>query len=777
MITELWRYSFEKQGKDYEIVNREKLLEDDTARYTHFETGESSRPTQPFTFEHDLLKLKVSAGRAALGFLGDDVTMIGIEASGHLTIEPLDDHEKQFFVRQFDAPRLDTAIEAVGIQVDPRNTELLEKAGLAGAADREPDGPALGKDIEELFEQARDMVEDKDRYSPYFYDWVPPEEYEESFALRIKTTDHGWITYSFSPNDPRSIMVAAESNKGFRIAGMRQKIVSIYAKPEVRELDQMVRESMPAFRFIAPHRYDAMFDISADNFIAEMDIDLLLMEDTDVLTFGLAGNPTVRYVRTIDGAPLMTVPILSAASTKYGFEETANTYRIMLGREYEEGEKLRLRIAYESPKIVNKIEEAFWTVSRGGFLPFFDIIHDPAHCRFIIRTDEDYEHIALGRKLHEEVVEGHRYTEWGSKHTFNFPTMIIGQYFEPIERQADGIEITGYVPKTFAQVGVGTQALEPEVDMAMNSVNIFSRMFKAEYPFEAMKVISAPEQFSWAQAPSSMIYVGQLFLVSDAEVAAWMGANPSEFRGTTVHEVSHQWWGGRVSSINNYHYWWVEGLAEMSTAIYRRIAEGEKKYKEKLANWYDDAMAAEWTGSLLDFQFHSEGVPVIPLHYSKGPLVFHQLSLYFGRPKMEEFLANLMKFHAGDLISTADVQRVAEETFGVNLQWYFDDWVRQNGVPEVSYRIDEPRQAEDGEGWIVTGSLEQVVKRKGDVVEGRHFKNLLVPINVHPRGGEPFTKPVIMEGAKKQFRFRVESEPGRIRVNENKEMLIETKRM
>jgi hypothetical protein len=780
MITELWRYSFEEQGKDYEIVNREKLLEDDTARYTYYESGDSSRPTQPFTFEHDLLTLKVDAGRAALGFLGDDVTMVGIEASGRLTVEPLNDHEKQFFVRQFDAPRLDTAIEAVGITMDPRNQTFLQKAGLTGAGEQEPTGPPAGDGVTEMFDQVTEMLEDKDRYSPYFYDWLPPEQQKDQFALRIKTTDHGWVTYAYGPNDPqstRAIVLMAEDRRGYKMMGLRQKIVSIYHEPEVRKLDPIVKESKPAFRFTAPHRYDAMFDISAGNFVAEMDIDLLIMEHTDVLTFGLAGNPTVRSVRTVDGDPLMTVPILSAASTKYGFEETANTFRVMLPRGYEKGEKLRLRLSFESPKMVDKIEESFWTVSRGGFLPFFRIIEDPAHCRFIIRTEEDYEHIALGRKMHEEVVDGYRYTEWGSKHTFNFPTMIIGQYHEPIDMEASGIDVTGYVPKTIMQVSVGNKALRPEVQMAVNAVNIFSRMFQAAYPFEAMKVISAPEQFSWAQAPSSMIYVGQLFLLSDAEVAAWMGANPSEFRGTTVHEVSHQWWGGRVSSINTFHYWWVEGLAEMSTAIYRRIAEGEDKYREKLADWHADAMAAEWTGSLLDFQMHNEGVPVIPLHYTKGPMVFHQLSLYFGRPKMEEFLANLMKAHAGDLISTADVQRVAEETFGVNLQWYFDDWVRQNGVPEVSYRIDEARQAEDGSGWIVTGELEQVVKRKGELVEGRHFQNLLVPINVHPSDGEPYVQPVIMEGPTKRFRFRVESKPRRIKVNEHKEMLIETKRM
>ena len=379
MVTELWRYSFEESGKDYEIVDRTKVAEDDSAVYTYYESGDSSRSTQPFTFQHDKLQLEVDAGRAALGFLGDDVIMIGIAASGHLKLDPLNDHEAQFFERELKSGGIDSPIEAVGIRMDPRNTQFLEKTGLIDAEGNvagEAGGPGVGSDIKGLIGNLTSMIEDKPRYSPYFYDWKPDDPFDDDFTLMVKTTDHGWVYYSYSTRSPRAISVAVENRQGFRMGNLRLKTVSVYAEPEVRKLDPLVRESRPAFSFTAPHRYDAMFDISADNFVAEMDIDLLIMEKTDTLGFGLAGNPTVRYVKTVSGEPLMTVPILSPASTEYGFEETANSFRVMLSREYEKGEKLRLRVAFESPKMVNKVEEAFWTVARGGFLPFFKIIHD-----------------------------------------------------------------------------------------------------------------------------------------------------------------------------------------------------------------------------------------------------------------------------------------------------------------------------------------------------------------------------------------------------------------
>ena len=38
-------------------------------------------------------------------------------------------------------------------------------------------------------------------------------------------------------------------------------------------------------------------------------------------------------------------------------------------------------------------------------------------------------------------------------------------------------------------------------------------------------------------------------------------------KSVVAHEVGHQWWGSRVSNANDRNYWFVESLAEYSSAL------------------------------------------------------------------------------------------------------------------------------------------------------------------------------------------------------------------
>jgi aminopeptidase N len=37
---------------------------------------------------------------------------------------------------------------------------------------------------------------------------------------------------------------------------------------------------------------------------------------------------------------------------------------------------------------------------------------------------------------------------------------------------------------------------------------------------------------------------------------------------------------------------------------------------------------------------------------------------------------------AGKNVVTRDIQRVAEQSFGGTMEWFFDQWIRGTGIPE-----------------------------------------------------------------------------------------------
>lgn len=789
MVTERWRYTLAKKGKDYEIVDRTKVHSIDDSLHTGIENLKKAKPSKGFSFEHDLLSLKVEAGSYVATLVGDKPSSFHISAKGHVTIKPLNDYEKMFYERKIKKDIIDTDISAVEITFHPDDTVWHERVGHGAGAAGSGEVTSV---LREMYDKQVKNTQDKE-YTPYVYSTLPRPEYRGYFTLRLKTNDLGWVTYSFSPTDVKEISIFRETAKlSLRTSDVNGDLISFYPAPETRALPLLQQEHRRGLRWVEPIRYNGMFDVDSDRFTALVDVDIRGITETNEVYFGLGGNPKVRFVKGPDGSEYPFVPFLSEASRIYGFEETANTYRVVFPKPLKPGEEIRLTIAFESPKVVQMISSGVWWIDRFGFLPFAGALSDPAYMQFIIRTKDIYNHIAIGSKLEEELSAGYRYTRWGADRMFNFPTMIIGQYFDPVVLQADGVKITGYMAKSTTggrQFGEMTTMqlptmsrddMIPEAEQAANSIRLFGQLFKAPYPFKDLKLVGMPaeSQAGYAQSPTSIVYIGEDIFWPDAFLASWGGGgNPAAYYGVTAHEVSHQWWGGQVNNINPFHYWFVETLAQISTALHDEALKPRQGYKMQLEHWRQLALNIDWQAAVQDSYRAEDGLGYQGLVYYKGPYVVHMLGEYFGQEKVIEFMQNLMKDHGDDLVSTVDIQRTAERTVKTDLSWFFDDWIRGVGIPEVSYQFDEIRQAENGK-WIISGKLRQEIKVKGKTIPGRYFKNLLVPMTVTPVNGNPIKAKVLMEGPEKDFNVSVDEKPkGTPVLNANNTMLITVKEM
>ena len=90
----------------------------------------------------------------------------------------------------------------------------------------------------------------------------------------------------------------------------------------------------------------------------------------------------------------------------------------------------------------------------------------------------------------------------------------------------------------------------------------------------------------YGQAPSSIIYLGAGVFRGEGpgrgRGAYSGGANIARFNKDVVaHETGHQWWGSVICNANQRNYWFVETLAEVSSALYVEKVFGKKKYDER----------------------------------------------------------------------------------------------------------------------------------------------------------------------------------------------------
>lgn len=488
---------------------------------------------------------------------------------------------------------------------------------------------------------------------------------------------------------------------------------------------------------------------------------------------------------------------------------TASGY-LVLPETLEAGSELVLRVEYTHENAIYALNAYYSYVSRGGWLPFvrFGDFIDEYDLR--VTTPKKFTILGVGRVAAEEEGRDTRTVRFTSDSPVQFPTVIFGRYNSDHSKIAvtrrDGSEVPvnvyvdGYSMSS-AMWDIRPSALRPIGDQAANSLNLYQAILGVDYPHGKLDLVNSVFQNPFSgQSPASIVYLGGAvfrgtgiaqYLDQAGDVAHFM-------ESVVAHEVAHQWWGGAVAQHDRHHYWFVESLAEYMAALYienlyasKNPELGWRKYLEKIESWRRNILAADLMASVQDsetvWQGSAPGLSRKTLVYDYGPYVFHMLRMTFrdyrggeGDDKFFGFLAELASRLQGKEIVTRDIQQIAESAFGgtdehgayytVDLEWFFDQWIRGVGIPqfELDYGI---RRSEDG-SFVVEGQVLQQVAVGSDreVIEGRSFRGLAV-ISAKSANDQIFNVPLTIDGAATSFRFRLPVKPSEVVLNRNGEIL------
>lgn len=367
-----------------------------------------------------------------------------------------------------------------------------------------------------------------------------------------------------------------------------------------------------------------------------------------------------------------------------------------------------------------------WTQGQGidnrHWIPCYDDVNDKMITETIITFDSAYTVISNG-----VLKEKKKNTDGTATWHYAMPKpMVPYLVMIAIDKYAskDFKSKSGMVSKQYYYAN-RPETADPTYQYSGEMMDFLVKETGVNYPWPTYANIPVQDFMYGAMENTTATVFGD-FILNDARMAV-----ERPYTGTNAHELTHQWFGDFITEYSGAHHWLHESFATYYSKQFMRHTFGEDQYQWSHRGEQNAAINADKADRFPIGHSHG-GSPRV---YPKGSSVIDMIRYVVGDSVYKRCITNYLKKHAYDNVNNHDFMFAFMETAGVNLDWFFDEWVFRSGYP--IYDISYKREAS-----AVTFYVNQT--QKTDALTG-NFKMPIV-FEVHFKDGSSSTKRAWING-------------------------------
>lgn len=343
----------------------------------------------------------------------------------------------------------------------------------------------------------------------------------------------------------------------------------------------------------------------------------------------------------------------------------------------------------------------------------------------IVEVPTPYRVVATGRLVEEWVGDGTYRASFAADNPTEPPSIFAGPYVIGKRREGNLRIRTYFHPE-----------LVPLAEEYMRVSATYIRRYAGRigpYPYADFHIVSAPLPVGLGFA--NLTYVGRMVL-------------PLPFmRGRSLaHEILHSWWGNGVA-IDYAAGNWAEGLTTYLADYALAEESGDEAARTMRLGWLRNIAALPPAQDMPVERFTAKSHDATQVvGYDKVAFIFRMLESEVGEAAFAAGLRRFWEDHRFRVANWLDLQAAFEAAAGRDLTWFFNQWLRREGVPGIEL-VEAQRMDVGGQHRVTL-----VVRQSAPVYR------LRLPIFIETSGGSRRYE-INVERAEQAFELATEHEP------------------
>ncbi len=397
------------------------------------------------------------------------------------------------------------------------------------------------------------------------------------------------------------------------------------------------------------------------------------------------------------------------------------------------------------------------TEASSVWFPTIDTPAERMTQEIFITTSKDFQTLSNGQLVYSNFNDDNTRTDYWKQDLAHPPYLVmmaVGDFKVGRDEWQDSkgrvVPVDYYIEPDYADYVFQIFGNTPEM------MTFYSQLLNYDYPWDKYAQIVVRDYVSGAMENTTATVHGEFLNQTSRELL------DDNNEAVIAHELFHHWFGDLVTCES-----WSHLPLNESFATYGEYLWFEYKYGEDEADYHSWQSLQGYLNEsrykrvpLIRFDYDDKEDMFDAHSYNKGGQILHMLRGIVGDQAFFTALNLYLNNNQFKDAEVADLRLAFEETTGMDLNWFFDQWFLQAGHPEldITYFFDDETLQQ------------QVVITQTQDLEAYPVFQLPITIDLHV-GDQVLREEVMVTEYEQLFTFDVPSKPEWIDVDPEKTLL------